>query len=295
MATVQNWIDETRYHLDGDRSEEANILDANYTAGGTTLTLRYELGNIAAGAILSIGANTFRVAAVNTGAKTATVIPAYQSSTDANATAGDMVRVNPRFTDHRILRALNDHLSTLSTPTAGLYQVATKTLVYNPAVAGYELTSVTGIQRVLEVRREVPGPQKSWPRVPASGWDLLRNADATDFASGFALRLREGHSGRDVQVVYAKSFTTSTTVTDNVSTTGIPSTAEDIPPLGAAIRLMSGREVTRNHSTSQGDTRRANEVPPGAVGASYRGLAALWASRVAEEAARLRSQYPTGK
>jgi len=295
MTSVQNWIDECRYHLEGDRSEEANILDADYTAGGTTLTLRYDLGNINVGAVLAIGTNTFRVVAVNSGAKTATVIPGLLSSTDANASAGAMVRVNPRFTDHRILRALNDHLYTLSTPAVGLFQVATTTLTYSPVYAGYNLASTTGLQRVLEVRRETSGPEKSWPRVPASQWDLLVSAPTTDFAAGTALRLREGHSGQSIQVVYAKSFTTTTDVTANVSTTGIPTTAEDIPPLGAAIRLMSGREVSRNRTGSQGDTRRANEVPPGAVAASYRGLVALWAQRVQEEAARLRSQFPVGK
>ncbi len=295
MTVYSDWLEDCRHHLDGNRPQEVNTVATTYTAPGATIVMTYELGNIAAGAIITIGTSIFKVLSVNTGTKTATVIPSFGGSTAVNAAVGALVRVNPRFSDFRILRAINDHLSTLSSPTSGLYAVGTKTLTYQPTVEGYELTSVTGLQRVLEVRRRVPGPELGWPRVRADRWDVYLSAPTADFASGLMLRLREGSPGQSVQVVYAKSFTTSTTTTDNVTTTGIPATAEDVPPLGAAIRIMSGREVGRNSPTSQGDSRRAGEVPPGAVAASYRGLQQLWAQRVSEESARLRQAYPIGK
>lgn len=293
-TTCAQWIEEVREHLDGARGDEANTLAAAYTAGGTSLAFTYELGNIAPGAVLSVGLSTFRVVSVNTAAKTAAVIPGYQGSTDADQAAGALVRVNPPFTDHRILRAINRHLGALSSPSVGLYRVLSENVAFTPAVQGYEMSD-DELLRVLEVRRESYGPEVGWPRVRASEWDLLRAADTTDFPSGVAIRLREGNSGRDVQVVYAAPYDYLDSLTALVSTTGISREAEDIPPLGAAIRLMSGREVSRNRTGSQGDTRRANEVPPGAVAASYRGLVALWAQRVQEEAARLRSQFPVGK
>ena len=294
MTTVAEWVNDTRYHLNGDLSEQANVLANPYTAGSASLVFTYDLGPIAAGSILSIGANTFRVIAINEGTKTATVIPGYQGSIDANAASGAMVLVNPRFTDHRILRALSDELRSLSSPRNGLYQVASTTLDYAGAVEGYDLTGVSGLIRVLEVRRQVHGPSLAWPAVESTWWDVLRSAP-TEFATGVSLRVRGVDAGLQVQVVYAKEFTPTMTITDNVSVTGVPSTAEDIPPLGAAVRLMSGREVARNQLAAQGDSRRANEVPPGAVGASWRGLAALHAERVGEESARLRAQFPVGK
>lgn len=306
MTTIQNWIDEVRYYLDGDRSEDANILASNYAVGGTSLTFSYDMGNIGPGSILSAGTNTFRVTSVSAANKTATVIPGFQSSTDANVAAGTMVRVNPRFTDHRILRALNTHLASLSSPSIGLYKVGSTILAFDMSVQGYDLAGIPGLIRVLEVRRDVTGTSQAWVPMRPGDWSLQRSAPVADFPSGTALRINLSLAGSpswapfpitgisvfNVQVVYATTFTATETVTSDVTVTGIPATAEDIPPLGAALRLMSGREVSRNATHSQGDTRRAQEVPPGAVAASYRGLAALWGSRVAEESSRLRAAYP---
>jgi len=236
-----------------------------------------------------------RVLTVNGLTKTATVIAGQNGSTDAAGAINDLVRVTPRFTDHQIVREINRHLASLSSPKNGLYAVASVELAYTASVESYNL-SATGLIRVLEVRRETYGPSGAWPRVTAGMWELDRTADATDFASGVSLRVREGNTGLGVQVVYAKTFTPIATVlATDVSATGISTEQEDIPPLGAAVRLMSGREVSRSSPNSQGDSRRSNEVPPGAVGASYRGLVGLWQARVFEESARLRAMYPYGR
>jgi hypothetical protein len=63
--------------------------------------------------------------------------------------------------------------------------------------------------------------------------------------------------------------------------------------LGAQIRLMAGREVKRNFTESQGDTRRGDKVPAGAVGNSINNLLRLRRDRITAEAARLNRQYPT--
>ena len=77
-----------------------------------------------------------------------------------------------------------------------------------------------------------------------------------------------------------------------LSTTGLQASAYDLPPLGAAIRLMSGREIKRNFTETQGDSRRATEVPAGAVQQSSTGLKLLRAQRIVAECARLNSLYP---
>ena len=291
MTTVADWIDETRDHLEGERTEEANQLASPYAAGSGGIVLSNALGNIGPGARLSIGTNTLLVTAVNQLAKAASVIGGHAGSIDADADTGALVRVNPRFTDWQILREINRHLSTLSSPKVGLFRVGTSVLDYGSPVEGYDLSGVTGLVKVLEVRRQTIGPSLAWPVVEAEGWDVLWSAPS-DFPSGYSLRLVGAETGRQVQVVYAYGFTPTTDVAADVSVTGISATQEDIPPLGAAVRLMSGREVSRNSPTSQGDARRSQEVGPGAVLRSYQGLVALWQTRVAEESARLRNRYP---
>lgn len=292
MTTLASWVAETRDYLDGQRPQQGNQLAAPYTAGTGSITLANALGPIGPDSWLSVGTNVLRVMTVNQLTKTATVLGGQRGSTDANAASGALVLVNPRFTDFQIVREINRHLPTMSSPANGLFQVATMIVDYTGSIEGYDMAGVSGLIRVLEVRREVVGPSLAWPALDTTDWDVVRSAP-TGFASGTSIRVKAGWTGLDVQVVYAKQFTPiSTVLSTDVATTGIPVEMEDIPPMGAALRLMSGREIPRNQDQSQGDTRRANEVPPGAVAASYRGVLGQWQQRVKEESARLRAQYP---
>jgi hypothetical protein len=63
--------------------------------------------------------------------------------------------------------------------------------------------------------------------------------------------------------------------------------------MGVQIRLMAPREIKRNFTESQGDTRRADEVGAGAVGASVNNLIRMRRDRITAEAAKLIRQYPT--
>ena len=56
---------------------------------------------------------------------------------------------------------------------------------------------------------------------------------------------------------------------------------------------MSTRPVRREFIDEQGSSRRADEVPAGAISASMRDLRALRDTRINAEAARLHQQYPT--
>lgn len=292
MTTVADWIAETRDHLDGDAGVEANLLKIDYVAGSGSISLTNALGNIGPGAWLSVGTNTMLVLASDPLTKTATVLAGQRGSVDANAPLGSLVRVSPRFTDYAIWRQLNRTLGALSSPRNGLYAVGSIEFDYAPAVEVYDLAGVTDFLRPLEVRRQTVGPSLAWPSVETSMWDILRSAPA-EFASGISLRVRGPDVGYGVQLVYAKKFTAlPLTPTADVSVTGIMDTAHDIPPMGAALGVMGGREIGRNDEKRQGSTRRANEVPPGAINASPRSLAGQYAERIKQESDRLRSQYP---
>lgn len=293
MTTVQQWVDRTRQYLQSGYTSERNQLAANYTAGSGTLTFKYPLGGITKGAKLSVGLNTFYVWDVNPSTLTATVTAAEGGSTDVNLTSGATVHVRPLFPDFDVFNALNEEVQSLSSPQSGLFQVKTIDLTYNSAIDGYDI-SATDIQSIYEVRFQEPGPFKDWPRVPAHEWVLERKAFVTDFPSGTALRLnRGGWPGYDVRVTYMAPYASFAALTDDVtSVCGVSAQAADIPPIGAAVRLIAGREIKRNFTEAQPDTRRAEEVPPGAVANSSRSLMLLRQQRIAEEAARLRAQYP---
>ncbi len=295
MTTVQNLIDVTRSrYLLGGMAEPRNKLAANYTAGATTLAFQYDLRNtLGAGSRLSIGLNTFYVWSVDTSANTAQVLGGDEGSTDANANTGAVVSISPRYTDHMIFNALNEDLADLSTPANGLFQVIRNTLIFNAALIGYDLAGATDIIDIIEIRHDENNSHKDTQRLDRSQWRLERNTAVADFPSTLSLKLQQGESGRNVNVLYKAPFTNFTTVGQNVSASGLPVSAEDIPPMGAALRLLAGKEVRRNQIESQGDTRRAEEVGAGSIAASPRGIMMLRQSRIMNEASRLTTAYPS--
>ena len=289
MTTAAVLIEETRMHLTSGKNEQVNALLADYTAGSGSMTFKYDLRGIVAGSTISVGLNTLYVVSVNEQAKVATVLAAQQGSVDANATAGTTVRVQPRWTDHRIFKELNNDLRSLSSPHLGLYRQASKVITFSSSTAGYDLSA--DVISVDEVRVDEPGQLRSQP--PIRSFEVIRQADTALFPSGVALRLNEpGWPGRALRVKYRAPFLPFTTLATTVTSTGLPDTAADLPPMGAALRLVAVKEIVRNQTEAQGDTRRAAEVPPGAVLGSYRGLAGMRAQRIEEERSRLRAQNP---
>ena len=72
----------------------------------------------------------------------------------------------------------------------------------------------------------------------------------------------------------------------------MPISMEDILEYGMMSRMLAPREVKRNFTESQGDTRRSDEVPAGAVGGSVANILRLRRDRIIAEAAKLAKQYP---
>lgn len=295
MATLSTWVDRTRSHLMSGRSEERNTLSVSYTAGSGSLTLTSPLGGVVAGGRISIGLNTFYVSAIPESGTTITVIGGQEGTTDANAAGGALVRVGPRFTDADVVDALTTDLADLSAPDNGLFQMKSLDLTYANFTTGYDVAAADMID-LYEVRAQASGTAKDWVKLAKAGYDLERNADTAVFPSGLALMLRQpGANGLKVRLLYRAGFVAPLLLATDLATTGLPLTAYDIPPMGAAMRLVSTREVKRNFTETQGDTRRAGEVQAGAVTQSMRPLAALRMARIQAEAARLMAQYADRK
>lgn len=294
MATLQTWVDATRRLLLSGKQEERNTLSAPYTPGAGTLTFTNPLGGIVPGVRLSIGLNTFYVSAVANNSLSATVIGGQDGSTDAAAPAGALVWVVPRFTDFEIVDALAGDLGDLSAPGNGLFRIGFVDLAADTATFGYDLTGLTDFIDLYDVRAALPGAGGSWAQLDRNTYRLDRAADTDAFPSGLSLQFFQAATltGYRIRVMYRRGFTVPTALTDDLTLTGLPATAWDIPPMGAAMRLVVPREIHRNTTQGQGDTRRAAEVPAGAIASSLRPLATLRAQRIAAEAGRLLAQYP---
>jgi hypothetical protein len=289
MTTALDLVEETRRHLMSGQRDNLNQLlnDVNDTA--TTLNFTYDLNQVQAGAYVAVDLEIVYVWEVNTSGKTATVQRAMLGTTAAAHTAPVLTYANPRFPTFSIFQAINNDLDDLCSPTNGLFAVATTDITYDAAVGGYNL-DVTSLDSILRVTAKFPG-SREWDTV--TKFQLSRNADTADFASGYSLELfGAGVPGYDVRVTYSKPFTHFAALTDNVTVSGLPATAYDLPPLGAAMRLTGVREVARNAFDAMPDSRRADEVRTSAQMQAMQAVTILRHQRVRAEADRLLSDYP---
>lgn len=290
MATIAQVINRTQRQLLSGVVEERNKIAANITASATSCVLSYDLGSVRTGSVLEIDSEQMYVWEVVESTKTCTVERGFNGTTAAAHTSGTVVIVNPRFPRAQILEAVNDELADLSSPVNGLFQVKVLDLKYNGSDRQVNLPAVANVIDLLEVRSRY----KSDDYQQVRSVKLLRDMPTKDFGAGMALQLDQDIRQGDVRVTYKAPFTRAAAEADNIQNIcGFPESAEDILIIGAQIRLMAPREVKRNFTESQGDTRRSDEVPPGAVGNSITNLLRMRRDRITAEAQRLTRQYPT--
>ena len=286
--TAQTWIDRTRDLLLSGTVESLNRLDGAISAADTaTFAVEFSTGPITAGSIIEIGTELMYVTSVS--GQNVTVMRGYASSAAADSHIDDsIIRSNPQYPAHMILDALNDDLNDLS--AKGLYQVKTATFTYSAATQGYNLASdVLAVHRVTFTDES---SDKSEPEVRR--WSLRRNRDTSTFASGVALVLADTPtSGQTVRVEYKAPFATLSATTTALTDTGLHTEAYDLPPVGAAMVLMTFKPIARESITTQAPIRRSEEVPPGAISASIRDLRFRRQERIEAEKARLSQLYPT--
>lgn len=290
--TAQTWIDETKNLLLTDYVEEYDTLGTLLNDSETTVNFTHDTAGIVAGSIIEIGTELMYVFSMNASTNNATVQRGFRGTTAASHSSGDLVTVNPKFPAQLVLNAINDELADLSSPQNGLYQMKTVELTFNAAQDGYNLTGVTDdILSIYQVTYSDVGAEASEPVI--SSWTLRRDRNTSSFASGYALVLHDdGWPGQTVRVQYKTGFAALSATSTALSTVGLHSEGYDLPALGAALRLMSTRPVRREFIDEQGSSRRADEVPAGAISASMRDLRALRETRINAEAARLDQKYP---
>ena len=288
MTTAGQLIDRVNSELLAGTVEERNKLAASTDSSQTDIEMTYSLGSLRENTVFQIGTELMYVWEVNTTSKTATVDRGYGGTTAAAHTIGDIATVSPRFPRHQILNGLNADLADLSSPMNGLFQMKTVDVSYNGSDRMVNLTGVTEIIDLYDVRYRYLNDD--YPIV--RNVRLLRDMPVSDFASGFVLAFDAPVRAGSVRVLYKAPYTAFATEADTVADAGGTASLDDLLILGAQIRVMAGREVKRNFTESQGDTRRAEEVPAGAVGGSILNLQRLRRDRIQAEAARLNRQYP---
>lgn len=290
MTTAATVIDRTLRQLLSGTVEPRNKLASSINSSATSITVTYPLEGLRASQICEIGSELMYIWSVDSGTKTIVVERGFNGSTAASHSAGDVIIVNPRFPRAQMLEAINDEMADLSSPMNGLFQIKTVDIDYNGSDIMIDLDGVTSIIDLLTV--SVRYMTDDYP--VARKVRLIRDVPTDDFPSGYALRFDQGVFPGRLRIVYKAPYVAASTESTDISTTcGVQDSVLDIVALGAQIRLMAPREIKRNFTESQGDTRRAEEVPSGSIGNSIQNLQRLRRDRIQAEAARLTRGYPT--
>lgn len=291
MTTFASLVEETFRRLLPAQMDLTASLNGTLTATGNSITLSGPMaGTVSYGMRLSLGSEILYVTSFSTTTLQAEVVRGFDGSTPASHTSGSLVYINPKFTAFDIQGAINEELDALSGPDK-LFQVKTLTITYNPVFTGYDFPATDGIFDVLGIRYKIAPPTHNYP--PIKSWWWTDHMTDPTYPSGKILKIDQGGwPGMPIHVWYASSFTPLTALTQTVqSVSGFPLTANDILPIGAAIRLVYGREIKRNFIESQPDPRKAPEVPAGAIVNSVKGLETMYLARIDTERSRLMRRY----
>lgn len=295
MTLASDLIADVRNELYSGAYQESNALNGAMLSTDTSFNVRYPLGSMQMrGAIVAIDLELIRVWEFS-GTSVTFADRGVNGSTAAAHSDRALIEVLPKFSQFRVLQEINKDLDDLSSPTNGLYQIATLDITYNPAVQGYDMAGVTQTQvlGIQEVRFKEPGPLKRFPILHK--FDLARNMATTDFASGLAIIVKErAYPGLPLHVRYRSTFSHLVNLSDDVlAVSGLPVFAHDLPVLGAMLRLTAPREIKRNFTESQADPKLLEDIPAGSALRSYQGIAALRQARIAACADELNQQFGT--
>ena len=284
MTTIRDMVSSTRRLAFGSMTEQINLVDEAYTAADEELKLQLDVTGITPGMVLSSGLNVWYVKGLDAAANTIFVVPGYDNSPKQNAAVGDFVFIKPRVTDWYMFESLNEEILRLSSPTNGLYKIAEWTADVDATWQTYIFPAAADdMIGLLRVRYRMPGTEDVWLDIPEKSYRMQIEAGENRVRI-----LRNIPSGTEVRFIYKAPFTAAASLDDDpVVDCGLVDTMVDIPGLGVLATLLRTTESRRNQVQTQGDSRRAGEVSPGAnisVGAR---VEREYRDRVMEEAARL--------
>jgi len=289
MPTMADAIADVRRMTYGSMSEKINLVATSASAVVDEVSLELDVSGIQEGMILSSGLNVWYVKGASVNDRKVFVVPGIDNSPVGGVSVGDMVYVRPRMTDWYAFNLLNDEIRALSAPSNGLYQLKSWTADVDPTYQSYDVPdAASNLLSLHRVRYRLPGTPDVYVDLPSVAWRWHTGTDTNRVQL-----LRNIPVGTEVQFVYKAPFTAASSVTsDLVTDCGLAETMTDIPPLGVAMMLLQTTESRRVQVQTQGDARRAEEVPATANSNAASQLRRLYRERVQDEYARLTARLP---
>lgn len=291
MTTAGQLIDRAYQGMLAGVVEKRNKLaEVISTTTDDTVVLSWDTAGFRDGVVFEIGSELFYISSANTATKTMTVERGFLGTTKATHTLGDLVTLNPKFPRHTMLEELNADMDDLSSGGFGVYAVKTLDVAYTGGLRQVDVVGASNVINLLEAFYRY----STSDFIPINTVEIVTDLPVADFPSTFGLRVHSAFNTGTIRVSYSTEFVHATAESSDLQTLCLlPASCEDIIKMGIQIRMMAGREIKRNFTEAQPDTRRAEEVTPGSVRASTASLERGRNNRIRAEANRLSRRYPT--
>lgn len=254
----------------------------------TTITLEFDLNEVTKGSLISIDDEIMYVFSATAASRQAVVTRGFLGTVAATHATAAFVEVNPRFPRQYIKEALQREIDSWG---SRLFKVTTNSIAFSNVSRIYDL-GISNFIRVIDIRLSAYTGRTT--RSEAYRWSVNRDEDTSLFPSGTAIELLGTFpTSGTMRVRVAQKFDVSTwTDATDVETLGLTTSMTDIPPMGAAWRLMSTKEIQRTNLTAQPEPRLASEVPAGHIASVGAQLKKLRDDRIEEERWTLSERYP---
>lgn len=291
VVSMRDLVADTRRMAYGSMADQLNFLAQDAPLGAGELFMTMDVDNITPGMTLSSGLNVYYVIGTEPATRRVIVHASYDNSRNDALPIGSPVMLRPRVTDWLLFQNVNSVITVLSSTTHGLYREAswtddnTSSPVWGTFPIPLEAQKMVNLLRVQGRIWQTADPDL-WMDIPINmvEWQPERGL----------VRIRGAvPSGTTLKFDYRAPFRPAEALTDDVETVcGLADTMLDIPPLGAAARLLRTTESRRSQIHNQGDSRRADEVQSGANSNAGADLSREFRSRVNDEYARLVQRSP---
>lgn len=264
-------------------SDQPYTLQADIAAGA--LLVNVDTANVGRG-IIEIDEELLYVASSSAGALT---IPpwgrGWKGTTPAAHATGSAVYVSPVYPRSIASREVNN---TIRAVYPDLWAVKTSDLIVNASSWQYAMPADT--DRILSV-------EWRWDTItgwnPIVDWELVTNANATDFPTGKFLSIQAIlPPAAKLHVTYAAPPTMLSLPADTYAMTGLPASSRDVIVLGAASRLLPWIDTGRTPAETVVSDMTDQQRPIGAGVQLAKEIRQRYLERLQRERDALIARYP---
>lgn len=287
MTLMLDLVAATRRMTYGSMADQLNFLSAEYLLGDAELSMSMDVTNITPGMVMSSGLNVWYVTGIDAANKKVYVYASYDNSHNDALPIGSPVMLRPRVTDWLLFNYINDVVTSLSSPTYGLYREASWASTADAIWGTYDIPVIAqNMTSLLRVQVQYPTTTDVWLDIPPNMYEWQ--------PENSLVRLRTMvPASSTVRFDYRAPFVPATLLTSNVvDDMGLSESMLDIPPLGASVRLLRTTESRRAQTHNQSDPRRAEEVQRGQNSSAATDMAREFRDRVQAEHTRLLNRNP---